>query len=164
LAAEVPRDLIRFYLAATSPEHQRTSFSREALHRVTESRLVRPWNRVATKVDEWVDRGPLPVSERSRAAASRIVERFAAAYELPGFSLNRTAETLTEQLARLDRWAVDPRQAGDFCHEVDVFLRCAAPILIDLAERTLGEAAIPTSPRTTEIAPRPLARLTGKAG
>jgi methionyl-tRNA synthetase len=164
LAAEVPRDLIRFHLAATSPELQRADFSRAALDRVTETRLVRPWNRVAAKVDEWAGHGPLPVSERSRAAAQRIVERFAAAYELPRFCLSRAAETLAEQLGRLDRLAVVPREAGDFCHEVDVVLRCAAPILIDLAERALPDTAIPTSPRTTQITPRRLPRLTGKAG
>ncbi|MFD1049206.1 class I tRNA ligase family protein, partial [Kibdelosporangium lantanae] len=35
LATEVPRDLIRYHLAATSPEFQRTNFTREALARVT---------------------------------------------------------------------------------------------------------------------------------
>lgn len=162
LAAKVPRDLIRFHLAATSPEFQRTDFSHTALARVTESRLVWPWNRVAVKLDEWAGRGPLPVSERSRAAAVRIVERFAAAYDLPRFSLNRAAQTLAEQLARLDGWAVDPREAGDFCHEVDVVLRCAAPILIDLAEQALPDTVIPTSPCTTEIMPRSMPRLTGR--
>ena len=49
LAAEMPRDLIRFHLAATSPEHQRTNFSGAALARVTESRLVQPWNRIAER-------------------------------------------------------------------------------------------------------------------
>ena len=164
LAADVSRDLIRFHLAATSPEFQRTDFSRGALARITESRLVEPWNRVAAKLDEWAGRGPLPISERSRAAALRIIERFAAAYELPRFSLNRAAETLAAQLARLDRWAVDPREAGDFCHEVDVVLRCAAPILIDLAEQALPDTAISTVPCATEIMPRSMPRLTSWGG
>lgn len=162
LAAEVPRDLIRFYLAATSPEFQRTNFTREALARVTEWRLVRPWNRVVHKVGEWVDRGPLPVSERSRGAAARIVERFAAAYDVRRFSLTSAAFTLTEQLARLDRWPVRPADAGDFCHEVDVFLRCAAPILIDVAGQALPDTMIPAKPDTTRISPTRLPRLVGR--
>ncbi|GAB3162513.1 class I tRNA ligase family protein [Amycolatopsis stemonae] len=141
LAAEVPRDLIRFHLAATSPEHQRTSFSRDALASVTSSRLVEPWNRVADKVNRWTGRGPLPVSSRSRRAASRMAERFAASYELAGFSLNRAAEAITEQLARLDRREVTAADAGDFCFEVDRLLRGAAPILVDLAARVLGPDA-----------------------
>lgn len=139
LAAEVPRDLIRFHLAATSPEHQRTSFGREALVRVTSSRLVEPWNVVADKVNRWVGRGPLPVSSRSRRGAARMAERFAASYELAGFSLNRAAETIADQLARLAGREVTAASAGDFCFEVDRLLRGAAPILIDLAAEVLGE-------------------------
>ncbi len=161
LAAEVPRDLIRFHLAATSPEFQRTNFTRDALTTVTQGRLVRPWNRVVAKVDEWAGRGPLPVSGQSKAAAARIVERFAAAYDIHRFSLTSAAFTLTEQLARLDRWEVRPDTAGDFCHEVDVFLRCAAPILIDLAEKALPDNVIPAKPDATMITPERLPRLSG---
>ena len=163
LAAEAPRDLIRFHLAATSPEHQRTNFSDAALTRVTESRLVQPWNRIAARVDQWAGGGPLPVSERSRAAATRIVERFAACYELAGFSLNRAAETLTEQLLRLDQWAARPDADGDFCHQVDVVLRCAAPILIDLADEALPDTMIPGCEAATTVTPGRLPRLTGKS-
>jgi methionyl-tRNA synthetase len=165
LAAEVPRDLIRFHLAATSPEHQRTSFSRDALARVTESRLVAPWNRVAERVNRWVGRGPLPVSARSRRAAARMSEVFAASYELAGFSLNRAAQAITDHLGRLDRWAVSDADAGDFCFEVRWLLRAAAPILIDLAAEILG-----ANPGTwsdpagiTYIAPVPLPRLVAAA-
>jgi methionyl-tRNA synthetase len=164
LAAQTPRDLIRFHLAATSPEHQRTDFSRAALARVTESRLVRPWNRIAARVDEWVGGGPRPVSDRSRVAATRIVARFAACYELAGFSLNRAAQTLTEQLLRLDQWAAHPDAAGDFCHQVEVVLRCAAPILIDLAGQTLTDPAISGCESATSITPGRLSRLTRESG
>jgi methionyl-tRNA synthetase len=159
LAAEVPRDLIRFYLAATSPELQRTNFTREAMDKVTASRLVQPWNRVVDKVDACAGQGPLPVSERSRTAAARILERFAAAYQVRRFSLTAAAFTLSEQLARLDRWKVGPGEAGDFCHEVDVFLRCAAPLLIDLAEKALPDDAIPATADATQVTPGRLPRL-----
>lgn len=159
LAAEVPRDLIRFYLAVTSPEFQRTNFTREAMDQVTGSRLVQPWNRVADRADAWADHGPLPVSERSRAAAARMLERFAAAYDTRRFSLTAAAFTLSEQLARLDHWEVSADEAGDFCHEVDVFLRCAAPLLIDLAAQAVPDGAIPAEPRATTFTPRRLPRL-----
>jgi methionyl-tRNA synthetase len=164
LVAEMPRDLVRFHLAATSPENQRTDFSRAALGRVTSSRLVEPWNLVADKVNRFTGLGSLPVSERSRAAAALIVERFAACYELNCFSLTRAAETLTDQLARLARWDVLPGAEGDFCHEVDVLLRCAAPILIDLAGETLPETRIPVGTSATSVTPVTLPRLTGWAG
>jgi methionyl-tRNA synthetase len=138
LAAGVPRDLIRFYLATTSPEHQRTSFGRDALARVTELRLVGPWNRIAARVDRWAGRGPLSVPERSRRAAALMSERFAAAFELPGFSLHRAAEAITDHLHRLDAWRVTDADAGGFCFEALWLLREAAPILIDLADAALG--------------------------
>ncbi|HEV8556161.1 MAG TPA: class I tRNA ligase family protein [Actinophytocola sp.] len=153
LAAEVPRDLIRFHLAATSPEHQRTSFSRDALARVTESRLVGPWNRIADRVNGWVGRGPLPVSARSRHAAALMSQRFAESYELAGFSLNRAAEAIADHLARLDRWPVTGADAGDFCFEVRALLRAAAPVLIDLAAVVLGENPGAEPAEVTTIAP-----------
>lgn len=164
LAAEVPRDLIRFHLATTSPEYQRADFSHEALARVTESRLVRPWNRVAARVDRCVGRGPLPVSQRSRSAAALIVQRFTASYELPCFSLTRAAVTLTEQLARLDQWDVDAGEEGDFCHEVEVVLRCAAPILIDLAGQALPDTAFPAGEGPAAVTPVNLPRLCAREG
>jgi methionyl-tRNA synthetase len=159
LAAEVPRDLIRFHLAATSPEHQRTSFSRDALARVTGSRLVGPWNRIADRVNGWVGRGPLPVSGRSRHAAALMSERFAESCELAGFSLNRAAEAIADHLARLDRWPVTEADAGDFCFEVRWLLRESAPILIDLAAEVVDPGAAVGPAEVVSIAPVPLPRL-----
>jgi methionyl-tRNA synthetase len=164
LLARVPRDLLRFHLAATSPEFQRTNFSPDAVARTTSSRLVRPWNRVAAAVDAYVGRGPLRVSERSRMAARRIVERFEAAYDIDRFSLNRAAETLTEQLARLERRAGAGTEPGDLCHEVDVFRRCAAPILIDLGAGVEPAGLRATGVDATEVTPRSLPRLASVEG
>ncbi|GAB3730387.1 class I tRNA ligase family protein [Amycolatopsis oliviviridis] len=161
LAAEVPRDLIRFHLCATSPEYQRTDFTREALLRVSETRLTGPWNRVAAAVDAWVDRGPLPVSADARRTASRMAERFADGYELRRFSLTAVASTLAEQLGRLDRLAAatTAETAGDLCHQVDVFLRCAAPILIDLAAAALSDTTLPGQVDADAVIPKKLPRL-----
>lgn len=161
LAAEVPRDLIRFHLAATSPEFQRTDFTRDALARVTGTRLTRPWNRVAAKAGEWAGRGPLAVSGRSRFAVQRVLERFADAYGVRRFSLTAAASTMAEQLSRLDCWEPSPDEAGDFCYEVDLLLRCAAPILIDLAAQALPDTTIPDRACATEFMPRRLPRLDG---
>ncbi|WP_086668119.1 class I tRNA ligase family protein [Lentzea kentuckyensis] len=158
LNSGVPRDLIRFYLASTSPEFQRTNFTRAAMAEVTSSRLVVPWNRIAAKVNA-LEPVPLPVSERSRIAARLMVERFAGAYDVRRFSITAAAFTLTEQLARLDSFPVTAENAGDFCHEVDVFLRCAAPILTDLAARALPDTTIPELFDTHECTPRRLPEL-----
>lgn len=162
LVAEVPRDLVRYHLAATSPELQRTDFSRDAVARITGPRLVRPWNRVVARVDEWAGQA-LPVSGRAREVAARLGERFAAAYELPWFSLNRAAATLAEQLDRLDRWTAGRDDAGDFCHQVEVVLRGAAPILVDLAGQAPPDPGVTGGPGATCIVPRRLPRLGGRA-
>ena len=167
LLAQLPRDLIRFHLASTSPEFQRSDFSRTGLDKVAGLRLVRPWNQIAARAEQLAQQagwGELPVSEHSRAVAAQIAERFAAAYELPRFSLNRAAETLTAQLARLAGWAPAPEQAGDYLHQVDVVLRCAAPILIDLAEQVLPEPGIAAGVAAVRITPRRLPRLAGGEG
>ncbi|MFK0244721.1 class I tRNA ligase family protein [Amycolatopsis azurea] len=163
LAAEVPRDLIRFHLCATSPEYQRTDFTHEALLRVSETRLTGPWNRVAAAIDAWVDRGPLPVSEDARRTALRMADRFADGYALRRFSLTAVASTLAEQLGRLDRLAAatTAATAGDLCHQVDVFLRCAAPILIDLAAAALPDTTLPGQVDADAVIPKKLPRLAG---
>ncbi|MEU3623891.1 methionine--tRNA ligase [Amycolatopsis coloradensis] len=163
LATEVPRDLIRFHLCATSPEYQRTDFTHEALLRVSETRLTGPWNRVAAVVDAWVGHGPLPVSEEARRTALRMAERFADGYELRRFSVTAVASTLAEQLGRLDRLAatVTAGTAGDLCHQVEVFLRCAAPILIDLAAAALSDTSLPGRVDAETVTPKRLPRLTG---
>ena len=162
LAGELPRDGIRFFLASTSPEFQRTNFNRHALGTVVQSRLVEPWNRIATTVNTWLDGQrdgwagqPLPVSDRSRTAAATMAERFAAQTALSTFSLNRLAELIGEQLARLEELAAGvppaedpPARLADLCYQVEAFLRCAGPVLIDLTNRVLGEdaAEVPAVP------------------
>jgi methionyl-tRNA synthetase len=149
LLAEVPRDVIRFYLALTCPEHQCTNFSRTALDKVTAQRLVEPWNRLSGLLGKAVAAGgvgaSLPVSAAARGRAAAMLERFRACYELDGFSLTRAAELVVVQLDRLQRRASQldgldgPRdgaaskQLGDLFLEVKVLLAGASPILIDLA-------------------------------
>ncbi|MFD5344997.1 methionine--tRNA ligase, partial [Streptomyces anulatus] len=101
----------------------------------------------------------LPVSAPSPAAADRITERFAAAFSLDDFSLGRAAETLAEQLGRLDRWEVTDDRAGDFVHQALTVLRNAAPILIDLAERAGVNTRLTASDSTTSIIVPDLPRL-----
>jgi methionyl-tRNA synthetase len=139
LLAEVPRDLVRFHLALTAPEQARTGFSREALRDIGSSRLVEPWNGLAeTMSRRLADAGrpgalPTTVAGRNRCAVMRA--RFRGCYELPGYSMNRAAETVATQLARLRGAAGSPRiPLGDLLLEVRTLLAGAAPILIDVAE------------------------------
>ncbi|WP_330355313.1 class I tRNA ligase family protein [Streptomyces chartreusis] len=142
LLAEVPRDLVRFYLALTAPEFQRTDFSTAALTEVTERRLIGPWNRLAEALNALASAGagsPLPTTATGRDRAASIIERFRLTYELDGFNLGRSAENVVAALDRLAAAAQEPRErddalgTGDLLLQVRALLACAAPLLIDAA-------------------------------
>jgi methionyl-tRNA synthetase len=157
LVAEVPRDLVRFYLTLTGPENSRTNFTRADLDRITADRLVGPWNRLAVGLDKAVaalgaSAEPLPVSAAARQRAAVLTERFAGCYDLRHISLNRAAENIANQAARLAD-AVEARFAGpdadaqagpdrdralaalgELFTEVRALIAGAAPILVDVAE------------------------------
>ena len=157
LLAEVPRDLVRFYLALTAPEHSRTNFSRAVLDKVTSTRLVQPWNALAALLDKGAaETGAggraLPVSVEARNRCAAITARFAAGYELTGFSLGRAADLIAMHIERLLESAratsfpagEEGEQAlGDLYAEVAVLIAAASPILIDLAQAAAEAGADP---------------------
>jgi methionyl-tRNA synthetase len=147
LLTEVPRDLIRFYLALSCPENQRTNFSRAALDKVLRQRLVDPWNQLADVLDKVTSETglagtALPVSAAARGRAGAVLARFRVSYELSGYSLTRTTDLIVAQVDRLLRAArrLDPASAGadgtlaDLFLEVRTLISGSAPILIDLGE------------------------------
>ncbi|WP_066954638.1 class I tRNA ligase family protein [Streptomyces lushanensis] len=175
LLAEVPRDLVRFHLALTAPEYQRTNFSPAALSETVTRRLVTPWNRLADALSLGVPAAAgaaLPTSAQGRTRAAGIVERFRLGYELEAFSLGRTAENvaaLLDRLASLAEAAAGRNGTalpgaglpGDLLLEVRALLACAAPLLIDAAAEAAA-AGVDLSLDTgqpEEIAPFALPRL-----
>ena len=145
---ELPRDVVRLYLALTAPEHQRTTFSRAGLAKVAEDRLIGPWNRLAAVLGKAVANAAsgaaawLPVSTAARARAAAMLARFDIFYEMPTYSLNRAADTILVHIDRLSRRAaaldgldidVESEAWGDLFLELKALLAAAAPILIDLA-------------------------------
>jgi methionyl-tRNA synthetase len=146
LLREVPRDVGRAYLALTAPEYQRTTFSRSGLDKMAEGRLTGPWNRLAGTLGKAVAnaRGdaPLPVSAAGRGRAEAMRARFDTCYEMPSYSLNRSADAILVQIGRLAGHAArldgrspdeEPEAWGDLFLEVKALLALAAPILIDLS-------------------------------
>jgi len=149
LVAEVPRDIVRFYLALSAPEHARTNFDRATLAKVVGKRLVEPWNEVATllakltaEVGGQVE--TLPVSPETPARCAAMVARFGLCFELTSFSLSRAADLVVQYLELL---LVHTRRAlaqtldqatlrvrlGDLFLQLRTLICCASPILIDLA-------------------------------
>lgn len=139
LLAEVPRDLVRFYLALTAPEYQRTNFTRQELREVTEDRLVEPWNALAEVISLLMagrSGTTLPTTPAGRARAELVLSRLRDCYQLATYSVARAAETLVDQLARLRTMAEDgPAEPGDLLLEVRALLAGASPILIGVAEQ-----------------------------
>lgn len=144
LVAEVPRDVVRFYLNLTAPEHARTNFSRDGLDKVGAQRLVDPWNDLATALAKLTAEeggsGPLPVSAQAPRYAAAMMARFRQCYELETYSLTRAAELVGQNVARLrthaQRLLAGEGSAGlgDLFLQVRALICCAAPILVDLAD------------------------------
>jgi methionyl-tRNA synthetase len=149
LVADVPRDIARFYLNLTAPEHSRTNFSRAALEKVAGERLVGPWNDLAATLakltaEAGVEDEPLPVSAQAAGYAAVIVERFSLCLQLSSFSLSRAADLIVQNVARLrqqadrvgeqglDRDALRLR-LGDLYLQLRALITSSSPILIDLA-------------------------------
>ncbi len=151
LVAELPRDVARYYLALTSPESQRTSFSRDAVEPVVARQLVEPWNALADALAAATaalgEDAELVVSPEGRRRAARIAERFELCYAVETFSLTRAAMTLSEQLGRLrlaaEASTVEGGVLGDLVLEVQTLARCAAPLLVDAAGAVAGAATWP---------------------
>jgi methionyl-tRNA synthetase len=173
---EVPRDVVRLYLALTAPEHQRTTFSRAGLAKVAEDRLVGPWNRLAATLSKAYANAVggtaawLMVSTAARTRVAAMLARFDVCYELPSYSLTRAADTILVHIERLSQRAAslegvdinaEPEPWGDLFLEVKALLAAASPILVDLAaaarrvgefEDVLGPDAY-SSPAVTPFAP-----------
>ncbi|MFI9170086.1 class I tRNA ligase family protein [Streptomyces lincolnensis] len=168
LVAEVPRDLVRFYLALTAPEHARTNFGRAALDQIVNNRLVTPWNKLAERVEELLADVPegteLPVSGAGRRAAEAVSARFRACYELDSFSLHRAADAVVAHLDRTGRQAAgtrpgDTHALGDLLLAVQTLLACAAPLLPDATSGQPDRAlTIPTA-TATSVSPRTVGPL-----
>jgi methionyl-tRNA synthetase len=162
LLAELPRDLIRFYLAMTAPEQRRTNFTVAGLHELTRRRLVEPWNALADRVDELLeltDAATLPTTATGRGRAKEMLARLSQCYQLPTFSMTRAAQTIAGELVRLsgsDATTVP----GDLLLAARTLVAGAAPILIDLAEQAADGSELGFASRPPDAMPaRPLPRL-----
>ena len=172
LLAELPRDLVRFYLAMTAPEQRRTNFTVAGLHELTRRRLVEPWNALADRVERLVDLADsttLPTTATGRGRAKEMLERLGQCYQLPNFSMTRAAQTIAGELVRLgcsDTITVP----GDLLLAGRALLAGAAPILIDLAEQAsadgleIGFATPPPDAMPARLLPRLSTRAGDQAG
>jgi methionyl-tRNA synthetase len=147
LLAEVPRDVVRFYLSLTAPELERTNFVTTELHAITTHRLIEPWNQLAERLAVVVTGpDPLPTSVAGRERAAALAQEFWGCYRLTGFSPARAARAIVGQLyqllATVDAGLDTPTALGDLLLQVRALLAGSSPILIDVAARARA-AGIP---------------------
>jgi methionyl-tRNA synthetase len=174
LLADVPRDLVRWYLSLTGPESQRTNFSTDELRGVTSARLVRPWNRLADALASAVaDASPGADADGARATsaagrdqAEQIRAQFRLCYELPAFSPSRAAAKIADLTDLTGRLAARTGTAartspGDLLLAVRALVSCAAPILMDVAAQAAagGVDVSMSADQPTAIPPFRLPRL-----
>ncbi len=170
LVTEVPRDVVRFFLCLSAPEHARANFSRALLDMIAGRRLIDPWNELAgilakLTADTAGDGEPLPVSPGTPALAAAIVNRFATCYELDSFSLSRAADLVVQHIERLRGLArraldegLDPDvrrlRVGDIFVQLRALISGASPILMDVAARAAraGDFALCMSPDAYVVA------------
>lgn len=136
LLGRVPRDLARFYLALTAPEFQRTNFTEADLKTVVTTRLVQPWNRLATALAEVPisDGAALEVTAAGRDRARAVAGRLRRHYHADRFSPSAVADAVATQLDRLAHSQVDAGTAADVLAQLRALLGYAAPVLVDLAD------------------------------
>jgi methionyl-tRNA synthetase len=140
LVAAIPRDLVRFYLCLSAPEHARTNFSRATLEKVVGERLISPWNELAATLAKVTGELPdaaasLPVSPGAPGRVAAMLERFRFCYELESFSLTRAADLVVQYVDLLREQAQRPDSEappGDLFLQARALVAACAPILIDV--------------------------------
>lgn len=104
LLAEVPKDRVRYYLALSNPEHQKVNFTRAAMDKLLDARLISPWRKLDTQLIEAAARAGvrpgdrLEVTAEQRTELQSILDRFEQFYAVEKFSPQRIAEHVSALL------------------------------------------------------------------
>lgn len=160
-------DETRFFLALSNPENQTANFTEQTMDRLVAARLTGPWQRLSSALAELAaGSGPaagrtLPVGAETRALVAKLVRTFERYYEIETFSMQRSAETLSQLIGWLARRAqsladevgrgVKPsleRVATPFAF-LSVLPGLAHPLLPDFSarlDRALGGSGAPAWP------------------
>ena len=154
LIAEMPLDVVRFFLAYTAPETEQTNFTRRQLREVVERELidgVGGWlsdavDRVAEEFDGQVPGSGLwtRAQERFYARLRELQAEAARAYEAPTFSLQAVTRVVCEIAREARRFAADELHWRHLPKRFDQ--RRTSLALEIAAARTLALVAQPVMP------------------
>lgn len=137
LISELPRDFARFYLCLTSPENNRSNFSRAAMEKILTERLIEPWNALvkAYNAHSW-RQSEGPTGKELGQEVNNMRERLYDCCELQNFSQSRLADWIINHIARLEKMI----SAGNgLClhtvnSQISVLLEGLGIVMIDLVD------------------------------
>jgi methionyl-tRNA synthetase len=108
LVKELPRDYARFYLCLTSPEHNRSNFSRGALNKILNDRLISSWNLLVETYSRqsWETRCH-DDTENTNRAIDVMRSRLALTCHIDTFSQSRLTDWILHHIERLQELIAD---------------------------------------------------------
>lgn len=104
LLAEVPRDRVRYYLALSNPEYQKVNFTRAAMDKLLEARLLAPWRKLDDALMTAAARAGIrpgdrfDLSDADERELQAILDRFEQFFAIEKFSPQRIAEHVSALL------------------------------------------------------------------
>lgn len=145
-------DEVRFYLAFSNPEYQKTNFTRAEMDRLVGASFTGPWQRLAATLGrmspEVLEQSfrRTAMSPEGAALADHLIANFARGYAIETFSLQRVAELLSQLLNWMGSCAETAAAAPDNCDQATVEMATVwtiirllpaltAPLLPDFAAR-----------------------------
>jgi methionyl-tRNA synthetase len=163
-------DEVRFYLALSNPETQKSNFTEFEMDKVLDARLGEPWQALARSM-----RGAFApasdtqceLSDHGRAIAAHAITTFQRCYEVETFSMQRAAEQFSQLLVWLRQRADSGAQRGGLEASRDIATirtiarllpALIAPLLPDFAvrlDRALGQVSAARWPTADALSSQP---------
>lgn len=135
LVKTLPRDYARFYLCLTSPEHNRSNFSRQALRQILNDRLITSWNTLVRsyRTRDW-DKCQNDAAERTSEAVSGMLNRLDLTCRIDTFSQTRLADWILHHMTRLQEMISDEKDISlnAFNRQLQVLIEGMGLVMIDL--------------------------------
>nr|WP_309787994.1 class I tRNA ligase family protein [Klebsiella variicola] len=144
LVRTLPRDYARFYLCLTSPEHNRSNFSRQALQQILNDRLIASWNTLVSEYNarNWAKYSD-DATERTSTTIAAMHSRLELTCRIDTFSQSRLADWILHHITRLQELISGEKDISlnAFNRQLQVLVEGMGLIMIDL-HRAITETGI----------------------
>lgn len=161
LVQQLPRDYARFYLCLTSPEHNRSNFSRSSLHQIVFERLIEPWNALVELYDarSWEEQANNSLLHMPDVMKARL----AAACRIETFSQSALADWIMQNISRIaDIMRTEPSVTiTDINEQLNVLITGMGIVLTDFYREHVTSLSTTLTDRLI-LNPLPLISSTGE--